>query len=284
MNLKANDVLGRIPERRGFSPFSLLEETLELQGGLLKFYIQKGSLPQFPIGIGTKAEQEVFRGIAGAFTEELSEFYTSYTTAYELWSTPKKHQPELAADAILEYNEELADSMHFAFELLIYANLNWENIDRYVRSWALDNGLPHLAEPQPGTSVFDRLSQITHLLCTKAYGYSFAQTGSEYLYPGSSRTEPIFQGNRVGDTTQDLVIRILWENVHLLNRAMNLLKAKKWVENPLRTKPEEFQEAIVQWFMSYMGLLITLGHTPESINYTYRIKNYINHERIKAKY
>ena len=136
---------GIIPEHK------YLEEIYQMQKNLLSGYIGIEGLPQYPVDINTKASQTLLKDFTARVIEELSEGYESFENVMDLFEANHSKLVQTHGDCI-EYteilnhlqnaNEENADAIHFFIELLIYANIQPEDIMAYMVKWVKDNRCP----------------------------------------------------------------------------------------------------------------------------------------------
>lgn len=136
---------GIIPEHK------YLEEIYLMQKNLLSGYIGIEGLPQYPVDINTKASQTLLKDFTARVIEELSEGYESFENVMDLFESNHSRLVQTHGDCI-EYreilnhlqnaNEENADAIHFFIELLIYANIQPEDIMAYMVKWVRYNRCP----------------------------------------------------------------------------------------------------------------------------------------------
>lgn len=134
-----------IKEEPGIIPdHKYLEEIYQMQKNLLSGYIGIEGLPQYPVDINTKASQTLLKDFTARVIEELSEGYESFENVMALFEANHAKLVQTQGDCI-EYteilnnlqnaNEENADAIHFFIELLIYANIQPEDIMAYMVKW-----------------------------------------------------------------------------------------------------------------------------------------------------
>ena len=119
-----------------------LETLYGLQKELLDNYIKIEGLPMYPLDINTKKSQIILKDFVGRVIEELAEGYESLLAVDELTQKNELWVNEInEVDYIQTLNhlqnagEEIADSLHFMLELLIYSNIQPKDIDDFIEKY-----------------------------------------------------------------------------------------------------------------------------------------------------
>lgn len=278
-----------------------LEEIYEMQKGLLERYIGIEGLPQYPIDINTKANQTLLKDFTSRIVEELSEGYESFQLVSECF---EKNQAKIIREGgdtpeyveVLNHlqnaNEENADAIHFFIELLIYANIQPEDIRLYIVKYhkdlankedildlAMSTGFKLLnessdIEPENLINTYDLLSEYNNIslchynLLIKGFNEKLMLGGRMYNINDYSLQYPY----------------ILWKITHHLNIARNFLKNKPWKQSQVMTQELKYQAELVKAFIYFCGYLSWLKMKSEDVFYIYFKKNHVNRFRQKSNY
>lgn len=275
-----------------------LEEIYKMQKDLLEGYIGIEGLPQYPIDINTKASQTLLKDFTSRIVEELSEGYESFQLVSECF---EKNQAKIIYEGgntpeyieVLNHlqnaNEENADAIHFFIELLIYANIQPEDIRSYIvktYNKGNDSDILHLAM-STGLSLLRSSEDLT-------VGNPMNQYNLLKLYCEVDSDNPLLKGfndrlmagGRIYDRN-DYALQypyILWKITHHLNIARNFLKNKPWKQSQVMTQELKYQAELVKAFIYFCGYLMWLDMNSEDVFYIYFKKNHVNMFRQKSNY
>lgn len=268
-----------------------LEAIYSLQKELIDHYVGIEGLPQYPLDVNTKKNQLLIKDFVGRVIEELAEGYESFKLVGEI---TEKNQLWFNGDYNNEYvqmlnhlqnaNEEQADALHFMVELLIFANIQPEDIDSYCNK------------------ICDNLNQHTLTLTTNTLhkagmiGYNMLKVdnGSEVTTPvlnlltllDSDKDTSLIKGGSLYSSSSYLEMKSnMWDVVYHLNIARNYLKNKPWKQSQMMTNESAFQEELVKAFIKLIGYFYTLGlNDLEDIYTLYFKKQRVNKFRIHSNY
>lgn len=268
-----------------------LEAIYSLQKELIDHYVGIEGLPQYPLDVNTKKNQLLIKDFVGRVIEELAEGYESFKLVGEI---TEKNQLWFNGDYNNEYvqmlnhlqnaNEEQADALHFMVELLIFANIQPEDIDSYCNK------------------ICDNLNQHTLTLTTNTLhkagmiGYNMLKVdnGSEVTTPvlnlltllDSDKDTSLIKGGSLYSSPSYLEMKSnMWDVVYHLNIARNYLKNKPWKQSQMMTNESAFQEELVKAFIKLIGYFYTLGlNGLEDIYTLYFKKQRVNKFRIHSNY
>ena len=268
-----------------------LEAIYSLQKELIDHYVGIEGLPQYPLDVNTKKNQLLIKDFVGRVIEELAEGYESFKLVGEI---TEKNQLWFNGDYNNEYvqmlnhlqnaNEEQADALHFMVELLIFANIQPEDIDSYCNK------------------ICDNLNQHTLTLTTNTLhkagmiGYNMLKVdnGSEVTTPvlnlltllDSDKDTSLIKGGSLYSSPSYLEMKSnMWDVVYHLNIARNYLKNKPWKQSQMMTNESAFQEELVKAFIKLIGYFYTLGlNDLEDIYVLYFKKQRVNKFRIHSNY
>ena len=260
---------------------SHLNEIFKLQKQLLEGYIKVEGLPPYPFNVNSKADQLNIKDFVGRVIEELGEAYQSYLRMLNTWEGKEDEDyiPNLS-----NFNEELADALHFFMEILIYCNIAPEDIGAFylglLKKENLVDAYWYGGQDILLTSMqYARHKNSHNGLYTKDYRMEFMVIKDEVLLD-----EFLRGGRRVGPLNTQMIALTMWGITYRLSLARNFLKNKPWKQTQMMTDMLKFQEEIMYAWIELMNLFDFVGMTPESIFTIYFKKNQINQFRLASKY
>lgn len=259
-----------------------LTDMFQKQRLLMEKYIILEDLPPYPLDLSLRKNQKLLKSFAYRVIEELGEAYDHLAFAYGAIST---NHGEEAQEAIILYNEEIADATHFLLELMIFSGINEHDIYQWVMRFIIDN------------PKFDGLMTPINLLASflNVGEYFNQQDGKPYnkrdrslfvIFPEVDCVEePENMGGRrlspkvVGDHEE-----LLWATTYRLTKAMNCLKARDWHrKEEVVSNLIQYNELLMEAFIMFWRLMSYTGKTELSIYNSYVKKNLINFERLKTQ-
>lgn len=265
-----------------------LEKIYELQKKLLDSYITIEGLPSYPIDVNTKSSQVILKDFVGRVIEELAEGYESHILVKDIVESVGTNISLLSQEKydqmishLQNLNEEQADAMHFMVELLIYSNIQPEDI----KSWILKKAKEQNIFVKESNDIISMAMILGHYQNDKDYDHTdFLHTTFlpiessdevlRYIPGGIEYNENILSDNR----------KSLWDITYALNIARNCLKNKPWKQSGVMTNEVQFQSLLVEAFVYMMGYYARIGIDSQEIYYLYFKKNCINQFRIKSNY
>lgn len=288
--------------------YKFLEKIYSMQKDLLSNYIGIEGLPEYPIDVNTKQSQVLLKDFTGRVIEELSEGYESFQLVSDIYESNctvfYNGQPGPLYIELLNHlqnaNEENADAIHFMAELLIYANIQPEDIRSYMEKWGeknlqfcqkttLDNHYSDILYQAMyiGELWYNQAGDITDGIsaCNQVdlvYKYQNQENGSKLI----EYNDKLLKGGRKYNR-EDYRLNypyMLWYITHHLNIARNFLKNKPWKQSEMMTQEIKYQEELVKSFIYMCGYFKKLGMESEDVFYIYFKKNHVNQFRIKSKY
>ena len=299
-----------IKEQPSCSRKNYLLSMYEMQKTLINHYVSIEGLPNYPVNVNTKASQTLLKDFTGRVIEELAESYEAREMVYaslepiypRLWQmVVTQHKPldcdELAlkfqavTNHLQNVGEEMADAMHFFLELFIYANIQPEDILRYVD---VQLKLNHATTENPldyiqsfGVQLLSELpSNYNHLI--KPYNAFNLLDVAVMLMPDQTVESLLYLkcGSMITnkDSLGEFDSVFLWEITYHLNIARNYLKNKPWKQSEVMTQESKYQEELVKAFIYFMGYLKYLGCDQDLVYFLYFKKNKVNQFRIQSNY
>jgi hypothetical protein len=272
-----------------------LEKIYELQKELIDHYVEIEGLPMYPIEVDSKQNQALLKDFGRRFVEELAEGYQELEdlmiivkcNQYYFQGATYKQADEIA-DKVIRLNEELADSMHFLIELLIYANIQPSDIDRYISKKLQIEFSPLDIE---GVDIITYAMAYCSKLTDKVEAISFESKHDHkidlhrfILQTTSLPSDLMLAGTTLAPDCLETSCAWLWTITYGMNLSLNCLKNKPWKQTTEQTNVELFQEGLVRTFITYMGYLSYLGLGSKEVFFNYYQKNRDNYERIMTGY
>lgn len=282
---------------------TFLEHIYELQKGLIDHYVKIEGLPQYPIDVNPKKSQVLIKDFVGRVIEELGEAYESMLMIDELSQNNKLWTDKFPDEDLRQcinhlqnVSEELADSMHFMVELLIFLNIQPDDIHRFLIKKIGDKYLPVMID-QAEVSDNDILAiammvgktleccnndmyRLVGIDLWEVFKENFAEEASDekvdpLLYVAAKNYNRIFYND---------IKKVMWDVTYHLNIARNFLKNKPWKQSQMMTDEIKFQAEIVEGFIALAGLYHMLGLNSSTLFHIYFKKNQANAFRIRSNY
>ena len=247
---------------------------------LINEYVKIERTPAPPININTKSSQVLLKDFTGRVIEELAEGYESLIEVDALTQKNRLWQYEYdEKDMVMCFNhmqnasEEMADAMHFMVELLIYANIQPEDINEYVSRLipATHRVGPELHNNVIAKCMIKGTSDIREMY-PEILNFKYVPMRNIWAHcyqdlPLPKNENLIHCGSRYNHDYYRLFKAMLWYVTYHLNIARNFLKNKPWKQSQMMTN-EEFNELdellCYPCFVEYDAFI----KTPSSFNST----------------
>lgn len=282
-----------------------LEKIYELQKQLLDHYIGIEGLPQYPIDVNTKKSQVILKDFTGRVIEELAEGYESLllvkelTNKNKLWFADYDDKDFIQTiNHLQNANEEMADALHFMLELLIYANIQPEDIEAYVNK-ELNHIYPSSLAIKESDTITKSMILGKIMLSDNPiiFGVEKEMEKSSLVdlvlkYENHDREDTdtvidsrfIYGGRYFNDMKYASYEIMMWQVAYYLNIARNCLKNKPWKQSQMMTDESKYQEELVKGFLVMMGLFYNMGMSVDIVYFLYFKKNMVNQFRIRSNY
>lgn len=275
-----------------------LEEIYKLQKELIDHYIEIEHLPMYPINVNPKSSQVMIKDFTARVIEELAEGYESMVLIDELsrknflwFGDYSLDDLSQAINHLQNVSEEMADAMHFLIELLIYVNIQPEDILKYIKSSRqgvkIQNEKDIIqtvmyiggAEETFNNDILEEeLVQTTNIL------EKYLRIFGDDLDESNFDIDFYRAGSEFGSRIYKSFKKALWDVCYHLNIARNFLKNKPWKQSEMMTDEIRFQKELVEGFISLMGCYSILGLDSKTLFHIYFKKNRVNLFRIRSKY
>lgn len=275
---------------------NLLEKIYEMQKDLLVDYIKVEGLPPYPFNINKKDNQQILKDFTARIIEELSEGWEALMLAAEL--TKKNQFWAGASFDMIEYNltlshlqnfgEEMSDALHFFMELLLYINIQPEDIINFL------DKKKHIKHT--GDDLLQTLIDVGYNLYIEPQyqdnlQFIYSRNNIDLLNPLKSKEVVITQDHRLYEVGSVINYglfstykQILWDITHWLNLSRNFLKNKPWKQSEVMTFEIQYQESVLNGFINFLGFFKLLNADEGLVFFIYFKKNLVNQFRIKSKY
>lgn len=287
------DIRSFINEKPVYEEGRELEFLYQLQAGLLDKYLDIEKLPKYPINVNSREGQAVIKDMTARVIEEIGEGYESTTYALQMleekgpnfnrWTT---EDYQLLLNHLQNSNEEQADALAFYLNLMLYSNIQPEDIYSYCREKLKIN---------KSNSLLDLMSIGIYLL-TDRFGYegeavnNWTVLSESFMRDYFDRSDynkvnvytPAF--HNISWSMHDYEAMFAWEMTYHLSVARNYLKNKPWKQTMELTDEVRYQGEIVYGFLLLLGYFYYIGFTPESLVRLRYCKHLTNEFRIKSKY
>lgn len=262
-----------------------LETIFDLQKTLLEGYIKIEKLPSYPINIHVKDSQLLIKDFIARVVEELSEAFESYEKLCDIYLSdePLSAKPildEKVMPLLNNFNEELADALHFFVELLIYCNIDAHSIQAYYKKLLEGKGLSDYIFNNTLETGFNYGRHIN--LQFETYRLSYIQPAIKII--ADEQENYLKGGSRVSGNIKVAYSIKLWEVTHNLNLCRNMLKNKPWKQSQMVADEDQFQEQLMESFLHMMCLFDLVGLDEPSISILYFKKNKVNLFRQQSNY
>lgn len=267
-----------------------LEQIYSLQKELIDHYVGIEGLPQYPLDVNTKKNQLIIKDFVGRVIEELAEGYESFmlvkdlTEKNQLWfSIQEGKEYKQMLNHLQNANEEQADALHFMVELLIFANIQPEDILAYCKK--ISPRLVDELSSSEGSNILDLVGIMGYsMLLVDNDGYIGNSTDLLCGIDSDADISLIKGGRKYHQISYLCMKKYMWDIVYHLNIARNYLKNKPWKQSQMMTNELAFQEELVKAFIKLIGYLYTLGLNYHDIYVLYFKKQRVNKFRIQSKY
>jgi len=249
-----------------------IEAIFELQRQLINGYIKIEKLPLYPLDIHDPKSQIIIKDFSARVVEELGEAYESLEYLHKYMGTVKDgwNPPDVDPDRVLphlyNFNEEMADAIHFMVELMIYSGYYPKDVLKEDPSMEFDE-----------VDIFKYLQ----------VNYAWDQQAT-YMpqIPLSKEEDTLFiQGGRsISGIYLEMIIKGMWSVIYPLQLARNALKNKPWKQSQLLSDNKVYKENTMGAFKHLVLLCLSAGINEESFYNIYLAKNKVNRFRQQSKY
>lgn len=247
---------------------SSFKDLFTLQKKLLDHYIGVEKLPNYPIDINTRESQDLIKDFSGRIIEELGEGYESYLEMLDMMS---KGMPMGDMVSHLQnFNEEIADVIHFWLELMIYSGFD----ENHIKKWM------DISESQ------DILHESLEM---SGFIINSEQMFKKYICLHVIKDKDVrdlflLGGRRLSTEIKDEYRKLLWDITYWLQLLRNTLKNKPWKQTQMMTDENKYELYMANVFQALFKFFYFTGFSKESLYEIYYKKNKVNQFRLKSRY
>ena len=250
-----------------------LQDIFVLQKILIESYIKIEGMPRYPININTKESQKLLKDFSGRVIEELGEGFESYLTMMDMFHGGISESNMIPY--LQNFNEEIADAIHFWAELMIYSGYEVSHMNKWLLQYT-------------GTDFgkADLLATWFSLGKTLSDGelQGFQLSYRMVIEDKDLTDEFLVGGRKLSNKHTKIMKEYLWDITYWLQMARNTLKNKPWKQSQMLTDSSIYETALKMATVSLFKFCSFVELTPESFFTIYFKKNKINQFRIASRY
>jgi hypothetical protein len=237
-----------------------------LQKELIEHYVKIEGLPEPPISLHTKPNQILLKDFIARVTEELGEAYESYEELLGANTNENRLQ------ALWNANEELADTLHFLWELKIYSGISLLNVLEVTNSFE-----PTEMEKKADVDWLSFMFLLMESNVDKRFNtFSVLELDKCPIY--------LMGGNSISPRMLEQIAIMMWGVTYQLQLMRNCLKNKPWKQTMMMSDETKVKYHFSMAFLNLIKLFKFLGLSVEGIYQLYWMKNQVNQFRIRSKY
>lgn len=259
-----------------------LIEMFNMQRELLDRYRILEDLPEFPIDLSKRSNQNLLRKYVQRLVEELSEAYDYLDKAYHHIS---QNYGEEAQELVEKFNEEIADVWHFVLEILLMVGIDEYGVKEWIKSAInTDRRLEGMLRPDDllkGLLIYAEFLNREDNTMPKIIDRTVF-----IVYPPSDISDrpEIAGGSRLSHKQMGMSAEFCWEVTRRFNMSTNKLKARDWHQaDSVKVNIIEFNQALFESFISLLRFMVYMGKGELSIYNSYVLKDRILWERFKTQ-
>jgi hypothetical protein len=250
-----------------------LSELFVLQKVLLESYIKIEGMPRYPIDINTKESQKLLKDFSGRIIEEFGEGFESYLTMMDMFH--RGDDESLMVPFLQNFNEEIADAIHFWLELMVYSGYEVTKMNQWLTHYTGND-----YSKADGLKTYFYLGQT--LVNADMQGLKLACR--MVIEDKDLNDEFLVGGRKLSNRHKDLMKIYLWDITYWLQMARNTLKNKPWKQSQMLTDGNIYELALREATVALFKFCAFVELTPESFFLIYYKKNKVNQFRIASKY
>lgn len=262
----------------------LLERIFQKQEAYMNSLKEIEAFPDWPFNINMKSHQLIIKDIISRGITELSESFELTQKITKIADTNDQDTP--VEPLVREFNEELADSLHFFVEVLILVGIDSYDIDKWYHDYLQEMELSG-SFYFPNNTMKTVTTYSRHMNVYQGY-YRLIPSSFKVMNEVDEDDHQIDSGIQAGKrVSKELILeqaQELWMLTHSFHIAMNLLKKKKHRNASPDTKLHLFAEALMHGFVRLFKYFDMVGASPISLYENYLAKNTINLKRLKDEY
>lgn len=261
-----------------FNNGNLLQGMFMYQRSLVDKYIELGKLPGTTGDFNNKNYQLFLKKTISNFSEELAEAAENSDKALQemqgIYTEPEV-QNQIINHA-KNLGVELADALHFLIELMIYSNVNDDDVALYYKELAREQNLLALSNDDGLATAF-AFARHLNIYHDGVREHSFTAYKMPGVNPDSLDT-PLM---KISPDLFKEFDRLFWKINKTLLLGQNVLKLREWrSQDQVVTAVNTYQHRIMETFTYFMQLCDAMSITSNMMYAMFEQKNFINQQRI----
>lgn len=245
-----------------------------MQQALLEKYVKIEKMIPYPVNIDAPSDQILLKDFIARVTEELGEAYESYLTL-SVYKSQGTLTEERALPLLYNFNEELADAIHFMVETMIISGITPNELDKKLTEISFIEGYGMRVIGNTYDTIKGFLYEVMHFPTLEDPGIKLPIEDDNCF----------IQGGRVLSAQMDIHMSLLmWKVTYFLQIARNSLKNKPWKQSQMLSDHKTFTTNIIFAFITLVGLCEEVGMDEHCFYNVYHAKNQVNLFRINSKY
>lgn len=249
-----------------------IEAIFDLQEKLLGKYLQIEKLEPYPYNLNLPKHQIILKDFIARIVEELGEAFESFDKLVGLNNSGELNSTN-AIPALYNFNEELADAIHFIVETMIVSGIT----PRFLGDWAINSDFPDSMENWTAYDTVYKALTVNTPLHT-------AITSRMDNILGEFKDNFIKGGRDVSENAKARLEIASWRVTYPLQLARNTLKNKPWKQTQVISDTKMFTFYMAKAFQNLLSLTRIAGIDEEALFAVYYKKNQINLFRVKSRY
>lgn len=270
------DTLGIWKISDPFNNGDMLKGIFWYQKCLMRKLVALGYLPKMEMTLSEPADQACIRKYIDYTIEELVEAFEEIDALTTMFSQQKgwPTQTNETEITMIKLAEEFADVLHFMVEVMIFTNMDHEDVVSYQKFITKEPGIEVLAS---GDGLNNALALSEHIITFSEINIVRLQalriTTDGCLYLPLQHVPNTQYANQVS--------LLMFGVIRKLKKAANQLKSKEWKPKASEASSTIVQTCIMEAFHELMKLYKFCGWDAKSIYFHYERKNRINQKRLK---
>jgi hypothetical protein len=238
----------------------------------LDHLIEKSGLSPYPASLNTEAGQKIVREMQSRFVEELMEAFEVVEEIHELKGLAPSHEVvEKYRAAIYKVNEEIADTMHFFINMLIYSGFTADSFYHSVLRFMVNDGYVDGPVGRDISTLEDLLGYGRFLNVKWGIGsMGSSSQGDPFIWPMYNYNQAHYQ----------TLVNFMFDCTYTSSRTINLLKLRYWRSDKRQTSSEEFLFRLTHSAIVYLRMLDFMGFNDKSAKKVFQVKDHINWVRV----
>ena len=264
-----------------FNDGKLLEGMFLYRRKLLDLYIEKEMLPTYPVDLSERAAQDFIRDLMGWFVEEMVEAISEWNQMVKIMQEEvytSNEQTKKFHDLQAKLTQELSDAMHFMLEILVYSDIDPDQMLGYYNDRLVQEGVH--ADFMTADALITGMMHSRNLNILS----DDARTSVFQAYSIPQLPDEALAGSKIGPELVVLIERMCWALTEALFKAKKSLKKKYWKVTEDETNIGVYKEGLMDAWVFFLTLLDLFRMDDKMIYAHYEEKNLINQQRLLNNY